>query len=201
MILGQATEKPKYYPVAQTFGPSQWPWTPRPKALTPQAITTADLITRPRLSFDATRVVYQVQPLYRTSDIHNSSIWIAEVSKPGSARPLTNGLFNDHSSVFHPSDNCVFFLSDRHSSGGAHQVYKLDLGDAFSNPIPVTSIENKKPVQFFAISPNGKYIAYVSEDEPTIQEIEEQKKHDYYAFYDRTHVGRLRLQELRDSAR
>ncbi|KDQ56820.1 hypothetical protein JAAARDRAFT_70493 [Jaapia argillacea MUCL 33604] len=167
-----------------------------PPPLTPQAIATAENILAPHLSGDGAYVVYEVKPKYRVGDHPVSALWIAETGLARSARRLTSGDYDDHSAIFHPNGSTLFFLSDRHESGAAQQIYRLDPFGHSQDAFAITSISNKKPVQSFSMSPDGRYIAFVSADEtPAVNEETLAGKHDSKVWNGQVDLGRLRILE------
>lgn len=122
-----------------------------------------------KLSSDGLNVLYQVAPFYKVERVL-SEVWLAKVDEPQSARPLTNGLFNDRAPAFHPDGKRILFLSDRHNPGKALHIYVLDLVDGKSpEPVPLLSSFAKKGVQGFEISPDGNLVAFTSVDEDEVQ--------------------------------
>ncbi|KAF9467818.1 Alpha/Beta hydrolase protein [Collybia nuda] len=122
-----------------------------------------------KLSTDGLSVLYQVAPFYKVERVL-SEIWLAKVDEPQSARPLTNGLFNDRAPAFHPDGKRILFLSDRHNPGKTLHIYVLDMAEGKSpEPVPLLSSSAKKGVQGFEISPDGNFVAFTSADEETVQ--------------------------------
>ncbi|KZV97053.1 alpha/beta-hydrolase [Exidia glandulosa HHB12029] len=167
----------------------------------PEAIAASDGLHGPSLSPDGSQVVYSVRPLYKAAetDFSASCIWIADTGKANSARRLTSGLFNDSDAVFSSDGASVLFLSDRHERGGPMQIYSLPLtvgGEAA--PLMSAAATLKRDVQVFEASPDGRYIAFVSKDEPTAEdEAKERAKSDALVWSERRKdMGRLRLLRL-----
>lgn len=159
---------------------------------TPEKITSSETLLNVKLSQDGSKVLYQVKPAFRDGEHATSSLWIADTDKADSARQLTSGLFNDTTGVFHPDGQRVVFLSDRQKAGGPSQRYALSLtgGEAVS----LFGKDNKRGVSAFEISPNGRYIAFTSSDEPTAEdEKREKEKDDASVFGDKKGLERLRL--------
>ncbi|KAF5379112.1 hypothetical protein D9615_005874 [Tricholomella constricta] len=171
--------------------PEDSPW--------PAQIASSPKVRDVRISPDGSMILYQVQPFYRAGR-SVSELWLASTDVPQSARPLTNGAFNDRAGVFHPDGQRIVFLSDRHNPGKAACIYVLDLdvnGNA-TEPVPVALNFGKKGVQVFDVSPNGQFIAFTSSDD-SISEEETKKleeKDDARAFSDERIIGafaRLRV--------
>jgi dipeptidyl aminopeptidase/acylaminoacyl peptidase len=157
-----------------------------PNRITAQDVSSFSSIKDVVISPDGSKVVYTFSPLYRKADSKpTSAIWWAETgigkddNKSSNSKQLTSGLFNDTSLAIHPDGERIFFLSDRHDhSKGIKQIYNLrfDSGE----PFPFTSVEKKREVEKFKISPCGKWIAYLSADEPSLQD--EKNEEDKVSF-------------------
>lgn len=143
------------------------------------------------------------QILYSTTLIHQhkkgehpvSSLWIAETGKAKSARQLTSGLHNDTSPRWFPDGKTIAFLSDRHDHGKKSAVYALDVsgGEAY----PLTSTENERQVEAFEISPDGKFIAFISADEKTEEKKAKEKvKDDVKVWGEDWPYNRLRMMHV-----
>lgn len=162
------------------------------KTFTPHSIAESEGLSDVRLSPDAKKLLYHVKPLYKAGKHETSAIWIADVDKPNSARQFTSGLFNDRSAQFHPDDDRIIFLSDRHKAGGPAQLYSISLtgGEAAL----LFGKGNKKGVSSFQISPDGRYIAFASADEPTAADEQREKdKDDARIFGDKRALEHLKL--------
>ncbi|KAF4548179.1 Hypothetical protein D9617_31g064150 [Elsinoe fawcettii] len=129
---------------------------------------------RPRVSSDGKKVVYATTlPLgHRKGDNRVSSIWVADVGKEESARQLTSGLFNDNSPQWLPDASSIIFVSDRKEAGKKTGLYQLPLSGG--EAVLLTDPEHEKPISTFAISPDGKHVAFLRPDEKS----PEQKKQD-----------------------
>lgn len=159
---------------------------------TPERIAASEALSDLTLSPDATKVLYNVRPAYKSEEHGTAALWIADVGKAESARQLTSGLFNDHAGRFHPDGDRVIFLSDRHKAGGPDQLYsiRLDGGEAS----PIFGKDNKKAVSSFQISPNGRFIAFASADEPSAEDEKKEKdRDDVKVFGEKKGFERLRL--------
>ncbi|KAJ7146119.1 Alpha/Beta hydrolase protein [Mycena epipterygia] len=164
--------------------------------ITPQDTANADQINGLTLSITGDRVVYCVGPAFHAKGAHNTqALWIADTGVVQSARKITSGLFHDRSPAFDPKSGDVFFLSDRHKAGSAAQVYRLSSAPFGGDSIPLTPTENTKGVSMFKISPNGRWLAYISPDEPT--EKDEEDKETYVIVWQAAkNLGRLRVLDL-----
>ena len=169
---------------------------------TAESIANAVTLRGLHISTDGTQVVYGVRSLYKDPEAEHtkSAIWIASLGKETCARQLTSGQFNDTAAVFSPDGQSIIFLSDRHKAGGKAQIYALPL-TAGGEATALTSTNSKKAVVAFKFSPDGKYIAFTSEDEPTDEEeLREKRKDDAVVWGDRK-KGHSRLRLLRVTTR
>ncbi|KAG6840023.1 hypothetical protein C0991_009533 [Blastosporella zonata] len=136
----------------------------------PAQIASSQKVRDVQISPDGSLVLYQVQPFYRAGSRALSELWLAQTDVPSSAKPLTDGTFNDRAGVFHPDGRRIVFLSDRRGPGKAAIPFILEL-DGHQNkevplPVPVCTNFGRKGVEAFKISPNGEFIAFTSVDEP-----------------------------------
>ena len=163
-----------------------------------------------KISPDGKLVLYQVCPFYRAADRAVSALWLAGVDQPQSAIQLTSGEFNDRGGIFHP-DGRILFLSDRNAPGKGTFIYTLSLGQsplvdyrgyhqngngAPTKPEPklLTSKFNKKGVQGFEVSPDGRWVAFSSPDDSTPQDLEKlQEKNDARVVGSKHGLSRLRV--------
>lgn len=132
----------------------------------PAQIASTSKIRDVKISLDGCHILYQVEAFYKANRTL-SELWLAQTDVQRSARPVTNGLFNDRAGVFHPDGRRVVLLSDRHDPGKSLHVYMLQLnfeGGEYPEPVRVADF-GKKGVQGFEISPNGYYIAFTRVDE------------------------------------
>lgn len=162
----------------------------------PQDVADVDQINGLTLSDIGEHVVYCVGPAFRGKDAHKTqALWLAQVGVMDSARKITSGLFNDRDPVFDPKSGDIFFLSDRHKAGGAAQIYRLSSAAFGGDAVPHTPTENIKGVSAFKISPDGRWLAYISADEP--EEKDEENKDTYVIVWRAAKdLGRLRILDL-----
>ncbi|KIM43012.1 hypothetical protein M413DRAFT_435188 [Hebeloma cylindrosporum] len=164
-----------------------------------------------KISPDGKLILYQVTPFYRATNRAVSALWLAEADQPQSAIQLTSGEFNDREGVFHPDGSRILFLSDRNDPGKASFIYALSLGhpppvgyqgrhrnasEAPTKPEPIilTSKFNNKGVRGFEVSPDGKWVAFSSPDEPTPEALEKlQEKNDARVIDSKDGESRLRV--------
>lgn len=171
---------------------------------TPAQIASSSKIRDPKISPDGSLIIYQVQPFYKASERSLSALWLAKTDIPGSARPLTDGSFNDRGAVFHPDGTRILFLSDRHSPGKGSHLYSLDIservhesGDAQVSPARVTASLGRKGMRGFQISPDGRFVAFTSVDDSSDEDEKKIKeKDDARVFGEKTELPRLRLYDF-----
>ncbi|KAJ6578869.1 alpha/beta-hydrolase [Mycena vulgaris] len=166
--------------------------------ITPQDIANVDQINGLALSNAGDRVLYCVGPAFRAKDAHKTlALWLADTGVTDSARRITSGLFNDHDPTFDPKSGDVFFLSDRHKAGGAAQIYRLSSAAVGGDAMPLTPTTNTMGVSAFEVSPDGRWLAYISPDEPA--DKDEEDKETYVIVWRATKkLGRLRVLDLSD---
>lgn len=129
------------------------------------------------VSHDGKFVVYSLRTRYCRAKEHVvASLWIAQAGKPGSARQLTGGAFNDRLPTFSPDDKHIAFLSDRVEPGKASNIYLLPLngGEAFR----LTPQNDEKPITSYRWSPQGQTIAYLKSIENTDEKKQKIKDKD-----------------------
>jgi Tol biopolymer transport system component len=120
--------------------------------------------------------------------------WVATTDGSRPARRFTSDDVGNTHPRWSPDGSQIAFLSDRAERGTA-QLYVIaaDGGEAR----PLTSTDNKKPVQHFAWSPGGGHIAFISADEPTEEDEKCEKERDDARVYgERRPYARLRLLSL-----
>lgn len=86
----------------------------------------------------------------------------------------------------------ISFLSDRAEPSKSSAIYLLSLegGEA----IPLTKAKHRRSIGFYAWSPNGKFIAFISPDEQTAElEKKEKEKDDAKVYGEHWEYNRLRL--------
>jgi hypothetical protein len=66
------------------------------------------------ISPDGRQVVYTLSPFLKKDANPISTLWIADIDKPDSARPLTSGLVKDEQPRWSPDGRYLAFVSDRH---------------------------------------------------------------------------------------
>ncbi|KAJ6554557.1 Alpha/Beta hydrolase protein [Mycena capillaripes] len=164
--------------------------------ITPRDIANADQINGLRLSATGDHVVYCVGPACRAKDAHKTqALWLADIGVAESARKISSGLFYDRDPKFHPESGDVFFLSDRHKAGGEAQIYRLSSAAFGGEAEPLTPTNNIRGVSSFGISPDGRWLAYISPDEPA--EKDEEDKETYIIVWQAPkNLGRLRIIDL-----
>ncbi|KAJ7171109.1 alpha/beta-hydrolase [Mycena filopes] len=167
-------------------------------SITPQDVANTDQISGLTLSATGDHVAYCVGPSFRGKDAHKTrALWLAETATPDSARQITAGLFNDHSPAFDPKSGDVFFLSDRHKAGGKAQIYRLSSAVFGGDPKPLTPTTNLRDVTAFQISPDGRWLAFTSADEPA--DKDEKDKETYVITWraaEEAELCRLRVLDL-----
>ncbi|KAJ7045897.1 Alpha/Beta hydrolase protein [Mycena alexandri] len=130
-------------------------------------ISRSEKVREVRISPDGAHVVYQVQHQYKVSLSVDSELWVAQTDVPESARLLTGGGFYNGAVVFHPDGKRIIFLSDRATPGKAGKMYLLDYtAEADTEPEVIETGKSVhgtgKTVQGFDVSPDGKYLAFLS---------------------------------------
>ena len=164
-------------------------------SLTAEMLAELEVPHEVSLSPSAKHVVYTLRSDWnRPRGRWASSLWIAEVGKQGSARPITRGHSNDMWPQFSPDGNLIAFLSDR-ASEGVMSIWTMDLSGC--NVIPLTPTDNEKGVSNFAWSGDGKYIAYLSTDEKTTErKAKDEQKDDAMVYGEEWEYARLRVVEV-----
>lgn len=127
-----------------------------------ELLHTVEYPTAYQFSPNADRIVYQSQLDYSKDNRNVSTLWLA-TTEAGSARKLTTGHYRDSNPQWHPDGERIIFLSDRANRGiSAIWAMPLSGGDAQ----PLTSIDKKKSISSYKLSPDGKTVAFLCEDEP-----------------------------------
>ncbi|KAF8513213.1 Alpha/Beta hydrolase protein [Gautieria morchelliformis] len=165
-------------------------------AFTIENITSVQLLSDLTLSPDGSKLVYRVTPSLKTGLHQTASLWYSpDTSEADSARQLTSGLYNDGSPAWHPNSTDLYFLSDRHSPGASSQLYKYSLDRPGEPSLLNDAFKDKKcRVEQFRISPDGHYVAFLSADEPTLEEENKAaQKDDARIWGERKGHARLRL--------
>jgi len=111
-----------------------------------------EIVSDCQISPDGKKIVYVRHFADILSDSRYSNLWIVEFDGSGH-RPLTSGLYNDHSPRWSPDGKMIAFISNRE---GKPQVYKLWLDTG--QMAPLTRLQN--PPSNISWSPDGKYIAF-----------------------------------------
>lgn len=148
-----------------------------------------------QISPNRQKILYSTTTAFgnRFGDHDVSTIWLADTGHPKSARQLTPGTFNDHSPKWLPDGKSIVFISDRAKAGEQWAIYRLAV-DSEEEPIPLTPKENEKKMGELAISPDGKYIAWLSADEKTAEmKAREKEKDDAKVWGEDSSCSRLRL--------
>ena len=146
------------------------------------------------LSYDGMLVTYAMVPNSKKEGHPTSSLWVASVDGSRPARQFTRGDAEDRKPKWSTDRGQIAFLSDRDKRGTA-QLYLIasDGGEARS----LTSITNQKPIEDFAWSPKGGYIAFTSADEPSKEdELHEKERDDGVVYGEKWAYARLRLLSL-----
>ncbi|KAF8584769.1 alpha/beta-hydrolase [Ramaria rubella] len=165
-------------------------------AFTIENVASAPILSNVVLSPDGRRVVYHVAPSIMTDDRPTSSLWYSsDTTKADSAKQLTSGCFHDVNPVWNLNSDAIFFLSDRHKPGGPKQIYTYFLDGPGEPSLLIEAFkENKRGIDAFRLSPDGRYIAFSSADEPTAEEErKDAEKDDARVWGEVTGQSRLRL--------
>ncbi|KAF8587762.1 alpha/beta-hydrolase [Ramaria rubella] len=165
-------------------------------AFTSENILSAPILNNVTLSPDGRKLIYCMAYPLKAGDHHTSSLWYSsDTTKADSARQLTSGLFQDVYPIWNPSSDIIFFLSDRHKQGGPKQIYQYILDSPGEPSLLIKAFEgNKRGIEEYRVSPDGRYIAFSSADEPTAEEEKKDSdKDDACVWGERKGFARLRL--------
>jgi Tol biopolymer transport system component len=161
--------------------------------LSPKEIASVVLINGLALNRDGSRVVYCVGTKYTSGEHSTSSLWSADMNKEESTKQITTGDFHDRNPIFHPTKPVIFFLSDRPKAGGPTQIYSIPSDeDSKAKPTAITSVAHKQGVSSFKISPDGRYVAFVSIDDSESERSEDEPE----VWGEPINLGRLRVIDL-----
>jgi dipeptidyl aminopeptidase/acylaminoacyl peptidase len=152
------------------------------KLLTALDLMKVNGVTAPRISPDATRVIYTVSEIRMEKDKEwksVSQIWSVSITgeKP---RQYTRGEKGSTAAEWSPDGTMIAFLSDREKDG-ERQVWMMmaDGGEAWA----VTS--HKGGVSGFRFSPDGKQLLLSATDQPSKDEEDRKKVKDDTMVIDR----------------
>ncbi|RSL71573.1 hypothetical protein CEP54_001341 [Fusarium duplospermum] len=158
-----------------------------------EAISDLEIPFYIKLSPDGQKVLYKTATTSRKGKNSVSTLWLASTKEPGSSRQLTSGQSLEGDPAWHPNGNQIAFVSDRAKPGESSAIYmlRLDGGDA----VAITPSDNAQGIEWFAFSPNGETIAYLSADEKSeeLKEKEEKGETDPDVWGERWEHARLRL--------
>lgn len=131
------------------------------------------------LSPNGQHIVYSTTlPMgHRTGEHDLSTLWTAQTGKPHSARQLTSGKYNDRAPEWTKDGQSVAFLSDRGKAGESCAIYSMPVSSG-GEPLPLTPAEHEQGIKKFAISPDGKKVAFLSPDEKSEEKKKREKEKD-----------------------
>ncbi|KAJ7187868.1 Alpha/Beta hydrolase protein [Mycena filopes] len=158
----------------------------------PTRICASGKIREVRISPDGAHVVYQDQYQYKLGPSAEAGLWVAQTDVPGSARLLVRGGCANGGVVFHPDGKRIIFLSDRATPGKSGKMYLLEYtADVDTEP---EAIETGKTVQGFDVSPDGKYIAFLTPADTSDEYAARVKdKDDAKVYGDKVALSRIML--------
>jgi dipeptidyl aminopeptidase/acylaminoacyl peptidase len=160
--------------------------------LSPEALADLLVPMNVRISPSGRQVVYQLTPSSRTEKHVVSSLWIADVGKEHSARPLTSGLFNDEAPEWSPDGGSIAFISDRAKKGESSAVYILSLEGG--DPYHCFRAHESKWINSLKWSPDGVFIAFLCPDTKSAQrEADEKRGEDAEVYGENWKYNRLRV--------
>nr|GAT60594.1 predicted protein [Mycena chlorophos] len=127
-------------------------------------ICSSGKIREIRISPDGSHVVYQDQYQYKATGAPGTEadLWVARTDEPGSARVLAKAGCFHGSTVFHPDGKRIVFLSDRETPCKAGRMFTLEYAVDGPETQPTMLDTGGRVVQGFDISPDGRYIAFLS---------------------------------------
>lgn len=128
-----------------------------------------------KLSPSGKHVVYTLAPAWRTGDRDISAIWIAEVGMHDSAKPVMSGLSRNRLPIWSLDGDCVAYIFNRASPGESNAIYTINIGQG---PVAITDTSKKKEIASFSWSPNGDWIAWLSPDEDSPEELARRRDKD-----------------------
>ncbi|KAI0322906.1 Alpha/Beta hydrolase protein [Amylostereum chailletii] len=171
-------------------------------AHSPALIAATEKVRAPCISPDGKRVVYEVQPMYRTSDRSTSTLWTADTRAEGSARKITSGQWYDRAPAWLPDGKRVLFLSDRVIGDGKKgtSIWLLDVdggGETGARAIFREGQREGGSVQGFVLSHDGAFVAFTSQDDPDVDDVRRAKEKDDAKVYgEKRALSRLRVCDL-----
>ncbi len=116
--------------------------------------------TGPQISPDGKLIAYEQSRTNWEDNSFETEIWLASVSEPSRAFPLTAAKKSSNGPRWSPDGREIAFLSDR---DGKRQVYLISASGGEARQFS----KSETPVSTFRWSPDGKNIAYIAPDEET----------------------------------
>ncbi|TSB46235.1 S9 family peptidase [Alkalicoccobacillus porphyridii] len=135
------------------------------RLITPEDLLQLRSVTSPALSNDGEHVVYVETTLHEEKDTYAAELVMTSPHNPDQNQYLTHGGYINKLPRWSPVGEALAFISNR---TGTNQLYTLS---SWGEPKQLT--EEKKGVNDFRWSPDGKTIAYSSTQYP-----EEEKEND-----------------------